>query len=74
MNITLWCRAGAPPVTGNPTSEFLSRPCSFAIEDEEEALARAEDDSIPGSVVNITDILYGEVLRGRKISLLNSDY
>ena len=37
----------------------------FAVKDEEEAWERAKDISIPGSVVNVTDINYGEMYSSR---------
>lgn len=35
--------------------------CAYAIEDEEKALARGEDPSIPGPYVNVTSLECGEV-------------
>lgn len=55
-------RAGAPILTSRLGEEFLGKRCTYAVEDEEEALARAEDSSIPGSVVNVTDLEAGEEL------------
>lgn len=39
---------------------FLGKRCTYAVEDEEKALARADDSSIPGSVVNVTDLDSGK--------------
>lgn len=60
--VTREFRAGAPKFASGPDKEFLGKQCIFAVEDVEEAIARAENASIPGSVVNVTDLLAGEAL------------
>ena len=58
-------RAGDPTLSTNLDNPFLRGRCRFAVEDEEEALERAEDTSIPGSVVNVTDMDSGEMCSSR---------
>ncbi|CAN0318458.1 unnamed protein product [Ascophyllum nodosum] len=53
--------AGDPTLSNNLNNPFLRGRCMFAVEDEKVALERAEDTSIPGSVVNVTDLNSGRL-------------
>lgn len=66
------CRAGGPTITSRLGEEFLAKRCIYAVEDEGKALARAEDDSIPGSIVNLTDLESGKELVERTQAIFSS--
>lgn len=40
--------------------------CQYAVEDEEEALAKGLDPSVAGTTINITDLYYGKKKRASK--------
>ena len=45
-----------------------TRLCQYAVEDEDEALAKGGDPSVPGTTINLTSLEYGENVMQQRCS------